>query len=198
MSQLGPNGFHLLPQTSFTKEWQNPGGTMMPAERWKPSSKQDAEIERLLLELASFNKRINELEKLHPEGWKIEALKTSALVLSRQIDELRYSADDLTSLLAKWICSIHSDKVGGAGTSKTYGHRFWIVSLACDASMFQLASLESDDLRRAIADLAQALATLTGHHDAAATSRKSWNIAAYFLAHLLDLQRRDARLGWVF
>jgi hypothetical protein len=76
---------------------------MMPAERWKPigPSKHDAEIDRLLMELASFNKRITELEKLHPEGWKIEALKTSALVLSRQIDELRYSADDLTSLLAK-------------------------------------------------------------------------------------------------
>jgi hypothetical protein len=76
---------------------------MMPAERWKPvgPSTHEAEIERLILELASFNRRINELEKLHPEGWKIEALKTSTLVLSRQIDELRYSADDLTSLLAK-------------------------------------------------------------------------------------------------
>jgi hypothetical protein len=74
---------------------------MMPAERWKPSSKQDAEIERLLLELASFNKRIIELERLHPEGWKIEALNASTVVLSRQIDELRCSGDDLTGLLAK-------------------------------------------------------------------------------------------------
>lgn len=79
-------------------------GTTMPAQRsWKPigPSRHDAEIERLHLELASFNRRITELERLHPEGWKIEALKTSALVLSRQIDELRCSADDLTSLLAK-------------------------------------------------------------------------------------------------
>jgi hypothetical protein len=76
----------------------------MPAQQsWKPvgPSKHDAEIERLNLELASFNQRINELERLHPEGWKIEALRTSALVLARQIDELRCSADDLTSLLAK-------------------------------------------------------------------------------------------------
>ena len=76
----------------------------MPAQRsWKPvgPSKHDAEIERINLELASFNQRINELERLHPEGWKIEALRTSALVLARQIDELRCSADDLTSLLAK-------------------------------------------------------------------------------------------------
>jgi hypothetical protein len=76
----------------------------MPAQRsWKPigSSKHDGEIEHLLLELASFNKRIIELERLHPEGWKIEALKASAVVLSRQIDELRCSGDDLTGLLAK-------------------------------------------------------------------------------------------------
>jgi hypothetical protein len=76
----------------------------MRAQRsWKPvgPSRHDAEIARLHLELAALNKRINELEGLHPEGWKIEALKTSALVLSRQIDELRCSSDDLTSLLAK-------------------------------------------------------------------------------------------------
>jgi uncharacterized protein YydD (DUF2326 family) len=60
-------------------------------------------MERLRLELASFNKRIDELEKRHPESSKIEALKVSALVLSRQIDELRCSGatDDLTGLLAK-------------------------------------------------------------------------------------------------
>ena len=67
---------------------------------WKPV-KQDAEIERLHLELDSFNDRIIELEKLHPESSKIEALKASALVLSRQIDELRCSNYDLTGLLAK-------------------------------------------------------------------------------------------------
>jgi hypothetical protein len=67
---------------------------------WKPVN-QDAEIERLHLELDSFNDRIIELEKLHPESSKIEALKASALVLSRQIDELRCSNDDLTGLLAK-------------------------------------------------------------------------------------------------
>jgi hypothetical protein len=61
----------------------------------------DVEIERLHRELAKFNNQIAELEKLHPESWKIEALKTSAVLLSRQIDELRCSSDDLTSLLAK-------------------------------------------------------------------------------------------------
>jgi hypothetical protein len=78
-------------------------GTTMRAQRvWKPF-KHDAEIERLHLELASFNNRIVELEKLHPESSKIETLKARALVLSRQIDELRCSSatDDLTGLLAK-------------------------------------------------------------------------------------------------
>jgi hypothetical protein len=76
----------------------------MPAQRsWKAigASKPDAEIESLRLELASFNKRISELEKLHPDGLKIEALKAAAVMLSRQIDELRCSGDDLTGLLAK-------------------------------------------------------------------------------------------------
>jgi hypothetical protein len=76
----------------------------MAAQRsWKPigPSKHNAEIERLYLELASFNKRIDELERQHPESWKIEALKTNALMLARQIDELCCSADDLTGLLAK-------------------------------------------------------------------------------------------------
>lgn len=40
---------------------------------WKPvgSVNSNAEIERLRLELASFNERIEELEKQHPEASKI-------------------------------------------------------------------------------------------------------------------------------
>ena len=77
----------------------------MPAQRvWKTVDpvKSNAEIEHLRLELASFNERIEELERQHPDASKIEALKTSALVLARQIDEIRCSsANDLTHLLAK-------------------------------------------------------------------------------------------------
>jgi uncharacterized protein YydD (DUF2326 family) len=75
----------------------------MRAQRVCKPFKHEAEIERLRLELAPFNNRILELEKLNPESSKIEALKASALVLSRQIDELRSSSatDDLTGLLAK-------------------------------------------------------------------------------------------------
>ena len=77
----------------------------MPAQRvWTTVGpvKSNAEIERLRLELASFNERIEELERQHPDASKIEALKTSALVLARQIDEIRCSsANDLTDLLAK-------------------------------------------------------------------------------------------------
>jgi hypothetical protein len=77
----------------------------MPAQRvWKTVGpvKRNAEIEQLHLELASFNERINELEKQHPDASKIEALKTSALVLARQIDEIRCSSTpELTYLLAK-------------------------------------------------------------------------------------------------
>lgn len=77
----------------------------MPAQRlWKTVGpvKRNAEIEQLRLELASFNERISELEKQHPDASKIEALKTSALVLARQIDEIRCSSThELTYLLAK-------------------------------------------------------------------------------------------------
>jgi hypothetical protein len=71
---------------------------------WKPVGpvKNKAEIERLRLELAALNERIEELEKQHPEASKLEALKASALVLARQIDEILCSrANDLTDLLAK-------------------------------------------------------------------------------------------------
>jgi uncharacterized protein YydD (DUF2326 family) len=78
---------------------------IMPAQRiWKPvgSVKNNAEIKRLRLQLASFNERIKELEKQHPEASKIEALRINALVLARQIDEIRCSsANDLADLLAR-------------------------------------------------------------------------------------------------
>jgi uncharacterized protein YydD (DUF2326 family) len=64
--------------------------------------KKNAEIERLHQELAALNARIEELEKQHPEASKIEALRVNALVLARQIDEIRCSsANDLTDLLAR-------------------------------------------------------------------------------------------------
>jgi hypothetical protein len=67
------------------------------------ASNDNAEIERLHDELAIFNQRIRELESLHPESLKIEALKASALVVSRQIDELRCrrATQDLAGLLSK-------------------------------------------------------------------------------------------------
>ena len=64
--------------------------------------KKKAEIERLRQELAALNARIEELEKQHPEASKIEALRVNALVLARQIDEIRCSsANDLADLLAR-------------------------------------------------------------------------------------------------
>ena len=64
--------------------------------------KKNAEIERLGQELAALNARIEELEKQHPEASKIEALRVNALLLARQIDEIRCSsANDLADLLAR-------------------------------------------------------------------------------------------------
>jgi hypothetical protein len=78
----------------------------MRAQRvWEPVGpiKNITELDHLHQELAAFNARIEELEKQHSDGTKIDALKASALLLSRQIDELRCSraAEDLTHLLAR-------------------------------------------------------------------------------------------------
>jgi uncharacterized protein YydD (DUF2326 family) len=81
------------------------GGRIMSAQKgWKPvgAIKNKAEIECLRQELAVLNARIEELEKQHPEASKIEALRVTALVLARQIDEIRCSsANDLADLLAR-------------------------------------------------------------------------------------------------
>jgi hypothetical protein len=78
----------------------------MRAQRvWGPvgANKYRAEIDRLHLELGSFNKRIEELEKLQSQSSTVESLKASALVLARQIDDLRSSiaTEQLSCLLAK-------------------------------------------------------------------------------------------------
>ena len=78
----------------------------MRAQRvWKTvgADKYNTEIERLHLELESFNKRIAELEQSRSQSSTIEALKSSALMLSRQIDDLRSSiaTEQLAGLLAK-------------------------------------------------------------------------------------------------
>jgi hypothetical protein len=78
----------------------------MRAQRvWKPVGvdKHNVEIERLHSELASFNKRIAELEQSRFQSSTVEALKSSALMLSRQIDDLRssFATEQLASLLAK-------------------------------------------------------------------------------------------------
>jgi hypothetical protein len=78
----------------------------MRAQRvWKTvgADKYHTEIERLHLELESFNKRIAELEQSRSQSSTIEALKSSALMLSRQIDDLRSSiaTEQLACLLTK-------------------------------------------------------------------------------------------------
>lgn len=78
----------------------------MRAQRvWKPVGvdKYNTEIERLHLELASLNKRIAELEQVRSQSSAIESLKSSALLLSRQIDDLRslIATEQLANLLAK-------------------------------------------------------------------------------------------------
>ena len=61
------------------------------------------EIERLQFELAAFNKRIVELEKGDDQSPMIDTLKATAIILSRQIDEVRCSVatERLVDLLAK-------------------------------------------------------------------------------------------------
>jgi hypothetical protein len=91
-------------ESGARKRYQAGERSMSVQRVWKPvgSVNGNAEIERLRLELASLNEQIEELEKQQPDAGKIETLRVSALLLGRQIDELRCSnANDLTDLLAK-------------------------------------------------------------------------------------------------
>jgi uncharacterized protein YydD (DUF2326 family) len=109
---IGPAASHIIAQRgsisghdSGSRRRDQAGERIMRVQRaWKPIRplSKNAEIERFYFELASFNERIQELEKQHPEASKIDTLKARALVLARQIDEIRCSsANDLTDLLAK-------------------------------------------------------------------------------------------------
>jgi len=60
----------------------------MRAQRvWKVNGA--ASIGQLQSRLDDLNKRLSQLEKQHPEGWDIENLKSRALSLSREIDDIR-------------------------------------------------------------------------------------------------------------
>jgi hypothetical protein len=109
---VGPAPGHILAKRasisgheSGSRRRDQAGECVMRARTvWKPVGpvRKNAEIERLYLELGSFNERIQGLEKQHPEASKIEALRVSALALARQIDEICYSsANDLTNSIAK-------------------------------------------------------------------------------------------------
>jgi hypothetical protein len=62
-----------------------------------------AEIKRLYLRLAAVNERIAEFDKMHSENETLASLKTCALSLTRQIDEIRclIADEQLTGLLAR-------------------------------------------------------------------------------------------------
>ena len=60
----------------------------MRAQRiWKVNGA--VSIGQLQSRLDDLNKRLGQLETQHPQSWKIEELKSSALSLSREIDEIR-------------------------------------------------------------------------------------------------------------
>lgn len=63
-------------------------GTTMRAQRvWKVNG--DASIGQLQSRLDDLNKRLVQLENQHPETWKLEELRASAISLSREIDDIR-------------------------------------------------------------------------------------------------------------
>ncbi|WP_368508439.1 hypothetical protein [Bradyrhizobium lupini] len=48
-----------------------------------------ASVEQLQTRLDDLNKRLGRLETQHPESWKVEELRSTALSLSREIDDIR-------------------------------------------------------------------------------------------------------------
>jgi hypothetical protein len=60
----------------------------MRAQRvWKVNGA--ASAGQLQSRLDDLNKRLGHLENQHPDSWKVEELKSSALSLSREIDDIR-------------------------------------------------------------------------------------------------------------
>ena len=60
----------------------------MRAERiWKVNGA--ASVGQLQSKLDDLNKRLSQLESQHPASWKIDELRSSALSLSREIDDIR-------------------------------------------------------------------------------------------------------------
>lgn len=60
----------------------------MRAQRvWKVNG--TASIGQLQARLDDLNKRLRQLENQNPSSWKLEELRSSALSLSREIDEIR-------------------------------------------------------------------------------------------------------------
>ena len=60
----------------------------MRAQRvWRVCSAND--LGRLASQLDDLKRRLNQLESEHPERWKIDALKSSAHSISKQIDEIK-------------------------------------------------------------------------------------------------------------
>ncbi|MET4387511.1 capsule polysaccharide export protein KpsE/RkpR [Bradyrhizobium sp. F1.4.3] len=60
----------------------------MRAQRvWKVNG--TTSVGQLQSRLDDLNKRLSQLESQHPDSWKIDALKSSAISLSREIDDIR-------------------------------------------------------------------------------------------------------------
>ena len=60
----------------------------MRAQRvWKVNGA--ASIGQLQSRLDDLNKRLGQLESQHPASWRLEELRSSALNLSREIDDIR-------------------------------------------------------------------------------------------------------------
>jgi prefoldin subunit 5 len=62
-----------------------------------------SQIDQLHAKLAAFNRRIEELEKVHAASSMLESLKASSIILSGEVDEVRcaIAAQPLAGLLAR-------------------------------------------------------------------------------------------------
>jgi hypothetical protein len=83
----------------------NERGTKMRAQRaWRASgSDHQSQIDQLDLRLAALNNRIEESENVGAASSMMESLKASAIIIAREIDELRYSiaTEPLACILRK-------------------------------------------------------------------------------------------------
>jgi hypothetical protein len=114
---------------------------MKPQRTWNPAGadKENAEIELLYLELAAFNQRIGDLEKLHPDGPKIEILKADRFAVGGFAEAKRITTNHPS------LCARRPSRAPALWSRTSQGLGRAVPSHAGQRAFAKLAVKQADD-----------------------------------------------------